>query len=178
MIFVGGMKWFVKEDMISINIGELNFAKKHRGRKPSSTVNVIPSKLTRRHCASKVAEIFDLTGKVSPITASMKMDLQELVHHKFDWDDTIPDDLHPIWESNFKIMKVPYVSSVQSSQKMQWTSISIPWILVMQVSQWFVYVSMQDSLLSTCIFSFKSGTTGCISTKSRAACCFNQYLWW
>ena len=145
MIFVGGMKWFVKEDMISINIGELNFAKKHRGRKPSSTVNVIPSKLTRRHCASKVAEIFDLTGKVSPITASMKMDLQELVHHKFDWDDTIPDDLHPIWESNFKIMKVPYVSSVQSSQKMQWTSISIPWILVMQVSQWFVCVSMQDS---------------------------------
>ena len=145
MIFVGGMKWFVKEDMISINIGELNFAKKHRGRKPSSTVNVIPSKLTRRHCASKVAEIFDLTGKVSPITASMKMDLQELVHHKFDWDDTISDDLHPIWESNFKIMKVPYVSSVQSSQKMQWTSISIPWILVMQVSQWFVCVSMQDS---------------------------------
>ena len=105
MIFVGGMKWFVKEDMISINIGELNFAKKHRGRKPSSTVNVIPSKLTHRHCASKVAEIFDLTGKVSPITASMKLDLQELVHCKLDWDDTIPDDLHPTWESNFKIMK-------------------------------------------------------------------------
>ena len=105
MIFVGGMKWFVKEDMISVNIGELNFAKKHCGRKPSSTVNVIPSKLTRRHCASKVAEIFDLTGKVSPITASMKMDLQELVHRKIDWDDTIPDDLHPIWESNFEIVK-------------------------------------------------------------------------
>ena len=35
----------------------------------------------------------------------MKMDLQELIHHKLDWDGTIPDDLHPIWESNFKIMK-------------------------------------------------------------------------
>ena len=70
-----------------------------------STINFIPSKLTRRHYASKVAEIFDLTGKVSPITASMKMDLQELVHRKLDWDDTIPDHLRPIWESNFKIMK-------------------------------------------------------------------------
>ena len=64
MIFVGGMKWFVKEDMLSINIGELNFAKKHHGKRPSSTINVIPSKLTCRHCASKVAEIFDLTSKV------------------------------------------------------------------------------------------------------------------
>ena len=105
MIFVGGMKLFVKEDILSINIGELNFAKKHYGKRPSSTINVIPSKLTRRHCASKVAEIFDLTGKVSPITAPMKMDLQELVHHKLDWDDTIREDLRPIWESNFKIMK-------------------------------------------------------------------------
>ena len=73
--------------------------------RPSSTINIIPSKLTRRHCASKVAEIFYLTGKVSPITASMKLDLQELVHCKLDWDDTIPDDLHPTLESNFKIMK-------------------------------------------------------------------------
>ena len=105
MIFVGGMKLFVKEDMLSINIEELNFTKKHRGKKPSSTINVIPLKLARKHCTSKVAEIFDLTGKVSSITASMKMDLQELVHHKLDWDDTIPDDLRPIWESNFKIMK-------------------------------------------------------------------------
>ena len=104
MIFVGSIKWFAKEDMLSINIGELNFANKHRGKKPSSTINVIPSKLTRRQCASKVAEIFDLTGKVSPIAASMKMDLQELVHCKLDWDDTIPDDLRPIWESKFKIM--------------------------------------------------------------------------
>ena len=105
MIFVGGMKWFVKEDMLSINIGELNFSKKHRGKRLSSTINIIPSKSPHRHCASKVAEIFDLTGKVSPITASMKMDLQELVHRKLDWDDTITDDLRPIWESNFKIMK-------------------------------------------------------------------------
>ena len=147
MILVGGMKWFVKEDMLSINIGEVNFAKKHRRKRPSSTINVIPSKLTHRHCASKVAEIFDLTGKVSPIKASMKIDLQELVHCKLDWDDTIPDNLCPIWESNFKIRKDIGTLRFKHAiiPKMQWTSISIPWILVMQVSQSFVYIIMQDS---------------------------------
>ena len=104
-IFVGGLKWFVKEDKLSINIGDLNFAKKQRGKKPSNTMNVIPMKSTRRQCASKVAEIFDLTGKVSPITASLKMDLQELVSRKLDWDDQIPDDLRPIWEANFDVIK-------------------------------------------------------------------------
>ena len=99
-IFVGGLKWFPKMDQLSINIGDLNFAKKCRGKKPASEINVIPTKLTRRHCSSKVAEVFDLTGKVAPITASLKMDLQQLVHRKLDWDDVIPDDLRPIWESN------------------------------------------------------------------------------
>ena len=104
-IFVGGMKWFVKEDKLSINIGDLNFAKKQRGKKPSNMINVIPKQLTRRHCSSKVSEIFDLTGKIAPIVASLKMDLQELVSRKLDWDDAIPDDLRPLWESNFDLIK-------------------------------------------------------------------------
>lgn len=104
-IHVAGLKWFVKSDMMSLNIGELNFGKKSRGKKPSHTMNVIPAKLTRRHCASKVAEVFDLTGKVSPLIASMKIDLQELVQHHLDWDDVIPDNLRPLWESNFDMIK-------------------------------------------------------------------------
>ena len=68
-IFVVGMKWFPKEDEISLNIGELNFARKQRGKKPTNATNIIPSKLTRRHCASKVAEIIALTCKVATITA-------------------------------------------------------------------------------------------------------------
>ena len=104
-IFIAGMKWFPKDDVIVLNIGELNFARKQRGKKLLGATNIIPSKLTRRHCTSKVAEIFDLTGKVAPITASMKMDLQDLVRRKLDWDDTIPEDLRPLWESNFQVMQ-------------------------------------------------------------------------
>ena len=90
-IFVAGMKWHVKEDMLSLKIGELNFAKKHRGKKPVNSTAIIPTKLTRRHCASKVAEVYDLSGRISPLIASMKIDLQELIHRKLDWDDVIPD---------------------------------------------------------------------------------------
>ena len=105
MIHIAGFKWYVKSDMVSLNIGDLNFAKKCRGKKPTNQINVIPSKLTRRHCASKVAEMFDLTGKVSPLIASMKIDLQDLVQRKLDWDDVIPEALRPLWESNFQLMQ-------------------------------------------------------------------------
>ena len=103
-ISVAGMLWFPKDDEISLDIKEMNFAKKRRGRKPTSTINVIPSKLTRRHCVSKVSEIFDLTGKVTPLTAAMKLDLHDLVKQNLDWDDAIPDNLQPIWDSHFQMM--------------------------------------------------------------------------
>ena len=32
-VTVGGLKWFPKEDLLAINVGEVNFAKKYRGRK-------------------------------------------------------------------------------------------------------------------------------------------------
>ena len=34
----------------------------------------------------------------------MKLDLHELVLQKLDWDDKIPDNLRPIWESHFQMM--------------------------------------------------------------------------
>ena len=104
-IHVAGMRWFPKDDTLALNISELNFAKKCRGKKPSSTVKIIPPKLTRRHCSSKVAEIFDITGKVTPLVAAMKMDLQELVQRKLDWDDKIPDEFRSLWESHFDMIQ-------------------------------------------------------------------------
>lgn len=103
-VFVAGMRWFVKSDMLALNIGVLNFAKKHRGKKPSHLQNVIPTKLTRRHCSYKVAEVYDLCGKVSPLIASLKIDLHDLVQYQLDWD-VIPDNLRPIWESNFQLIQ-------------------------------------------------------------------------
>ena len=116
-INVAGMKWFSKEDMISLDIGELNFAKRKRGKKPVGNQNIIPTKITRRHCVGKVAEIFDLTGKITPITATMKLDLHTLVERKLQWDDVITDKLRSVWISHFEMMneinKVKFKSSEQ-----------------------------------------------------------------
>ena len=46
-----------------------------------------------------------LQEKTAPIIASMKLDLHELTLRQLDWDDMIPDQLRPIWLSNFEMMK-------------------------------------------------------------------------
>lgn len=102
---VAGMIWYSKLDQISLNIKELNFAKKKRGRKSTLTLGVVPEELTRRDCVGKVAEVFDLIGRVTPITAGMKMDLRDLTRRKLDWDDKIPDDLRGVWKTNFEMIK-------------------------------------------------------------------------
>jgi hypothetical protein len=103
-VFVGGMRWFPESDKLSFNIKALNFAKKRRGRKPVGQDNIIPERLTRKHCASKVAEIYDLCGKITPIVSSMKLDLHDLVVKKLDWDDVIPDNMRGIWENHFEMI--------------------------------------------------------------------------
>lgn len=45
-IIVGGMTWYPKSDELSINISEMNFSKKCRGKKPTKTANIIPERLT------------------------------------------------------------------------------------------------------------------------------------
>lgn len=56
---VGGMKWYTKDDLISLNLGDLSFNKKQKGKGASQeTVGEIPDKLTKRHCTSKVHGIF------------------------------------------------------------------------------------------------------------------------
>ena len=104
-ITVGGMRWFPESDELTLNITELNFSKKRRGKKSAKASNIIPQKLTRRDCTSKVAEIFDITGKMAPIIASMKLDLQELSLRQLDWNDAIPEELRQVWLNNFEVMK-------------------------------------------------------------------------
>ena len=43
-----------------------------------------------------MGEIFDLAGKITPITAAVKMNLHTLVKRGLSWDDVIPDDLRSV----------------------------------------------------------------------------------
>ena len=101
-VTVGVLLWFSLGDSISLNIGELNFARKNRRRKSNSTSGIIPEDLMMRDCAGKVGEIWDPLGRLTPIVAGMQLDIHELHTRKLDWDDKIPHDLRKIWLSNFE----------------------------------------------------------------------------
>ena len=96
--------WYSREDTVALNVKDLNFARKRRGRK-TTVISEVPSKLTRRQCASKAGELFDFTGMFTPMIAAIKLDLHELVTRKLCWDDVIPDELRPIWTSHFQMME-------------------------------------------------------------------------
>ena len=93
---VAGMEWFSKSDLLSINISK-DYGKKERGKRLPN--GLFPDNFTRCGCAGRVAEVFDLLGKLTPITAAFKLDLSELAKRNLDWDDVNPDDLVPRWKS-------------------------------------------------------------------------------
>ena len=102
-VSVAGMNWFPEEDELQLNIKPLEFARKRsRKKEPNEDGSRIPKVLTRRQCCSKVGEVFDLTGRVAPITASFKVDLHTI--SKLKWDDPIPNEYRSLWESNFEMM--------------------------------------------------------------------------
>ena len=93
---VAGLRWYPENDKVALDISELNFSRKYRGKKSLNKINTIPRKLTRRYFVSKVSEIYDLTGLIAPIIAGMKIDLHTLYQRKLNWDDAIPNDLRPL----------------------------------------------------------------------------------
>ena len=67
-------------DLLSLHISELNFAKKCRGNKPSQQQNIIPVNITRvSETLSVFQKIFDLTAKITPPAAAVKLELHILV---------------------------------------------------------------------------------------------------
>ena len=104
-VVVGGLRWYTKVDRFSLNIPDLNFTKKRRGRKTETDkVGQIPETFTRRNCAGRIGEVHDLLGRVTPVMCGFKLDLRELILRKLDWDDKIPDDLRQIWKNNFEMI--------------------------------------------------------------------------
>ena len=66
------------------------FCQKEKRLKPKQPNESLSEEHSRRQCVSKLAKIFDLTGKIKPITATMKIDLHTLADLPsltvFPWD--------------------------------------------------------------------------------------------
>ena len=105
IVGVAGLRWYPEDDKAALDISELNFLRKYRGKKSSNKINTTHSTLAKQHGVSKVSEIYDLTGSTTPITASVKIDLHTLVQRKLNWGDAIPDNLRPLWETHFQMMQ-------------------------------------------------------------------------
>ena len=102
-INVGGMKWFPKNDVLRLNIGDLNFSKRIRGKKDMGSLGLIPENVTRAHCQGKASEIFDPRGLAVPITCGFKVDLKRL--NGLAWDQFISEEEKKIWDVNFASMQ-------------------------------------------------------------------------
>ena len=59
---VFGYKWFSETDVLNLNIREIDSSKKHK-KKWSGKLDA----LTRKDCASRVGEIFDLNDRFAPL---------------------------------------------------------------------------------------------------------------
>ena len=80
----------LSEDKMSIKVaGGMSFDKKRRGKRNNDKTGIIPEELTKRQCVGKIAEIFDLTGKITPIhiVAGLKLDIRTLNQRKLQWVD-------------------------------------------------------------------------------------------
>ena len=111
-----GMTWFPSVDSFKLNISNLHFGKKKRGRyidldvfdmdKHGNIENFVENKvITRRNCTSVIARIYDLCGKVAPLTLRFKHDLRRLIEENPEWDDPISARQRFRWIQNFKIIQ-------------------------------------------------------------------------
>ena len=103
-IMVFGLRWFPKGDFFMVNIDAHNFSRKVRGRK-SVLGKGIPDDLTMKDCVTKVAEIFEPLGRLTPIMAGFKLDISRLHRDGFTWDDKLPDNLRAVWVDNTELME-------------------------------------------------------------------------
>ena len=114
----GVFSWYSEGDIVELKIPKLHFAKPKRG-KISSVVKYfegvseedmelfVPAQLSKRQACSKVASVWDLLGKITPIMPRMKLDLREtfMFFGPADWDSAMPPDLRQRWVANFWLLE-------------------------------------------------------------------------
>ena len=79
-----GVKWNCEADTFHLDLAHI--AKRAEGLEP-----------TKRNVLSLLASLFDPLGLISPVTVSMKILFQEICSSKFDWDETLTDDIKGKW---------------------------------------------------------------------------------
>ena len=108
-IGVIGYLWNPLEDVMRLDIKQLYLGKPKRGKLPEPVVGDIGTalkpKFTRRTLVGKIAGVYDPLGLTTPVTAKFKLDLHDLCFRKLDWDDSVPENLLPLWVENLETIQ-------------------------------------------------------------------------
>ena len=101
---VGGLVWYPVIDCISVRIPPLHFGVKKRGKLMVGTEifdgsfedlkKFCPKRFTRRTIVSKFWAVFDIFGLLTPLTASIKVDVSRAIKETDGWDAEVPVDVH------------------------------------------------------------------------------------
>lgn len=100
-----GLKWLPKTDQFTFEVKE-------------DDVNE-QSKLTKRFILSKISQLFDPNGFVSPVIVSTKILMQAIWRAKIDWDDEVPTDIANRWLRLWSCIR-----SVEQVRIPRWLSMS------------------------------------------------------
>ena len=116
LVSIGGMKWHSKLDFLEIPIPPLHFSKKFRGRLEIGTdvfdghfiedlEKFVPAKLTRKQILSKKASLFDVLGKLTPISSKLSFDLRKAIRETSSWDEAVSEQMRSKWIGNFLMLE-------------------------------------------------------------------------
>nr|XP_012152116.1 PREDICTED: uncharacterized protein LOC105664028 [Megachile rotundata] len=83
-----GLFWDPVTDVLKYNVKYLDY-----------------KRITKRTVTSIIAQIFDPLGLVGPTVIKAKIILQKLWELRLDWDESLPQELHTLWQSIYKELR-------------------------------------------------------------------------
>ena len=145
---IGGNTWYTESDLFTLNNPPLCFEKKKRGKQPAGSVyfdpktmnlgKFVPHQLTRRMVTSSLAKVWDLRGKLTPVTLKFKYDLRRLIN-----EAPISSQARALWLQNFNIMEETrnfvYVRCTRPADALRFTCRL--WVLV-DAAEWGMIVTV------------------------------------
>ena len=108
----------------------------------------VPQNLTRRMSSSSVAQQWDITGKIAPITLRLKHNIRKLIAESPEWDTFVYALARGLWIQNFDIMdRVRYFVYVQITRPSDACRTSCRLWIMVDAAEWgpmlTVYVGWQ-----------------------------------
>ena len=96
-----GLRWVKQTDKFSLKKNELDQM----------------DLLTKRRCLGLIGQLWDPIGLVMPVAIKFRIDLQDLWHSGYNWDETVPTAVKSKWMDNLQAMN--HLLTVEFDRKLK-----------------------------------------------------------